>query len=46
MGNVETNFKIPKIKAFDEDIHMLVIENSENAQWVPIQLGTLHIDKY
>ena len=45
MGYVETNLKIPKIKAFDEDILMLVIENSEYAQWVPEQLGTLHFDK-
>ena len=32
MGYVETNLKIPEIKAFDEDILMLVIENSEYAQ--------------
>ena len=45
MGYVETNLKIPVIKAFNEDILMLVIENSEYAQWVPIQLQTLHIDR-
>ena len=32
MGYVETNLKIPEIKAFDEDIVMLVIENSEYVQ--------------
>ena len=32
MGYVETNLKIPEMKAFDEDILMLVIENSEYAQ--------------
>ena len=45
MGFVETSLKIPEIKVFDEDILMLVIENSKYAQWVSIQLGTLHIDK-
>ena len=46
MGYVETSLKISEIKAFDEDILVLVIENSEYAQGVPIQLvGTLHIDK-
>ena len=45
MGYVETNLKIPEIRAFDEDIVMLVIENSDYAQWIPIQLGTLHIDR-
>ena len=32
MHYVETNLKLPEIKAFDEDILMLVIENSEYAQ--------------
>ena len=32
MGYVETNLKIPEIKASDEDILMLVIENSEYTQ--------------
>ena len=42
---VEVNLKIPEIKAFNEDVLMLVIEDSEYAQWVPIQLGMLHIDR-
>ena len=45
MSYVETNLKIPEVKAYDEDILMLVIENSKYAQWVPIQLRTLQIDK-
>ena len=32
LGYVETNLNIPEVKAFDEDIFMLVIENSEYAQ--------------
>ena len=44
-GYVEVNLKIPEIKAFYEDMFMLVIEDSTYAQWVSIQLGTLHIDK-
>ena len=45
MGYVGTILKIPETRAFDEDIILLVIENSEYAQWVHIQLGALHIDK-
>ena len=44
-GYVEVNLKIPEIKAFNEYVLMLVIEDSTYAQCVPIQLGTLHIDK-
>ena len=45
MGYIEVNLKIPEIKAFNEDVLMLVIEDSAYAQCVPIQLGTLHIDR-
>ena len=44
-GCVQVNLKIPEIKAFNEDVLMFVIEESTSAQWVPIQLWTLHIDK-
>ena len=37
--------KIPEIKAFNEDMLMLVIEDSAYAQHVPIQLGTLYVDR-
>ena len=45
MGYVEVNLKILEIGAFSEDMLMLVIEDSPYAQRVPIQLGTLHIDR-
>ena len=45
MGYIEVNLKIPEIKAFNEDVLMLVIEDSAYAQHVPIQLGMLHIDR-
>ena len=45
MEYVEVSLKIPEIKAFHEEVVMLVIENCEYAQCVPIQLGTLHIDR-
>ena len=43
MGYVEVNLKIPEIKAFNENVLMLVKEDITYAQHVPIQLGTLHI---
>ena len=45
MGYVEVNLKIPKIKAFNKDVLMLVIEDSTYAQCVPIQLGMLRVDR-
>ena len=45
MGYVEVNLKIPEIKAFNEDVLILMIEDSTNVQHVPIQLGMLHIDR-
>ena len=39
MGYIEVNLKIPKIKAINEDVFMLVIEDGAYAQCVPIQLG-------
>ena len=32
MGNVEVNLKIPEIKAFNEDVLMLIIDDSAYAQ--------------
>ena len=43
-GYVETLLEIPEIPEFREYVLMLVIENSEYGDRVPIQLGTLHID--
>ena len=45
MGYAEVNIKIPEIKAFNKDVLMLVIEDCACAQYIPIQLGTLHIDR-
>ena len=45
MGYIEVNLKIPEIKAFNEHVLILVIEDSAYTQCVPIQLGTLHIDR-
>ena len=45
MGYVGVSLKICEIKPFNEDVLMLVIEDSAYAQHVPIQLGTLHIDR-
>ena len=43
-GYVEVLLEIPEMPDFKEYILMLVIENSEYGERVPIQLGTLHID--
>ena len=45
MEYVEVNLKILAIRAFNEDVVMLVTEDSSYAHRVPIQLGTLNIDK-
>ena len=45
MGYIEVNLKIPEIYTLNEDVLILVIEGSTCAQHVPIQLGTLHIDR-
>ena len=38
---METHLKIPKIKAFNHDVLLLIIPDSVHT---PITLGTLHID--
>ena len=43
-GYVECRLNIPEIEAFDQDVLMLVINNSPYGARVPIQLGTLHLD--
>ena len=43
MGYAEVNLKILEIRAFNEDVLMLVIEDSPYTQRVRIQLGALHI---
>ena len=44
LGYVEAHLKIPEIKAFDQDVLLLIIPNSAHTQCTPITLGTLHID--
>ena len=44
-GYVEVRLKIPNVRAFDLDILMLVIPESQYARKVPITLGTIHIDE-
>ena len=44
LGYVETCLQIPRIRKLDEDVLMLVLENSPYGDRVPIQIGTWHID--
>ena len=44
MGYVEVQLKIPEIKAFDQDVLLLIVADSRHTQYTPITLGTLHID--
>ena len=44
LGYVEAHLKIPKIKAFDLDVLLLIVPDSAHTQYIPIMLGTLHID--
>ena len=42
-GYVEARLTIPGIKQMDKDSLFMVTNDSPYTQWVPIQLGTLHI---
>ena len=44
-GYVEVRLKIPNVKAFDLDVLMLVIPESEYSKSVPVTIGTIHIDE-
>ena len=44
LGYVETCLRIPKIKAFDNDILLLIVPDSVHTMCTPITLGTLHTD--
>ena len=44
-GYVELRMQIPGIEAFDLDVLMLVIPESDYTKGVPITIGTLHIDE-
>ena len=41
---VEAYLKLPEIKAFDQDVLLLIIPDSAHTQYTPMTLGTLHID--
>ena len=44
LGYVETRLRIPEIKAFDNDILLLIVPDSVHTHHTPITLGTLHKD--
>ena len=44
LGYVEVQLRIPEVKAFDQDVLLLIIPDSAHTQYTPITLGTLHID--
>ena len=44
LGYVEVHFKIPEVKAFDQDVLLLIIPDSAHTECTPITLGTLHVD--
>ena len=44
LGYVEVQLKIPEVKAFDQDMLLLIVPDSACTQYTPITLGTLHID--
>ena len=44
LGYVETQLRIPEIKAFDNDVLLLIVPDSAHTLHTPITLGTLHRD--
>ena len=44
-GYVELRMRVPNVRAFDLDVLMLVIPESEYSHTVPITIGTIHIDE-
>ena len=44
LGYVETLLRIPQIKAFDNDILLLIVPDSVDTHHMPITLGTPHTD--
>ena len=41
---MEVSLRIPEVKAFEQDVLLLIIPGSAHTQYTPITLGTLHID--
>ena len=44
-GYVEVRLQIPNVQAFDLDVLMIVIPESEYSKSVPVTIGTIHIDE-
>ena len=44
-GYVELRMRVPNVRAFDLNVLMLVIPESEYSRRVPITIGTIHIDE-
>ena len=44
LGYTEVNFQVPGVKALNEDILVVIQNDSAYSSQVPITLGTLHID--
>ena len=44
LGYTEVNFQVPGVKALNKDILVVIQNDSAYSSWVPITLGTLHID--
>ena len=43
IGYVEVNLKIPEIQAYNEDVLMMVMDDSRYCDIVPFAIGTIHI---
>ena len=41
---MEVHLRIPEVKAFHQDVLLLIIPDSAHTQYTPITLETLHID--
>ena len=44
-GYVEVHLQIPRVKKFDEDVNMPVLENSPYGDRVPIKVGLIMQDE-
>ena len=44
LGYTEVNLRVPGVKALDEDILVVIQNDSTYSAKVPVALGTLHID--
>ena len=44
LGYVETHLRVPEVKAFDNDVLLLIVPDGAYMMCTPIPFGTLHID--